>query len=892
MKGIFFLMLLFFSFQYVSAQESIKGKVIDKGESKPIENVSVVLLTADSILSKFTRTSENGAFELKDVKNGPYILILTYPKYEVLSKVIEVKDQPVQVDEIALSSQSLLIEEVVISQKIPIRIKGDTIEYNAGSFETEKNAKLEDLFRRLPGMTVSSDGTVTANGKTVSKVLIDGEEFFGYDPKIAIRNVRADAVDKVQVYERKSERAELTGIDDGERIQTVNVVLKEEAKKGIFGNVEGNFGTQELFDAGLFVAKFNQAERFGVTGNWNNMGNTGGGGRIRSNNQITGNPEYKSIGGNYENRLFQKRMRFTSNYNYNHNTNETERASYNKELLPDRIQESRGKSSNENSNKNHSFRAQSNFRIDSIRNLNINLNANFGNGTTSNQSERTTWKDTDFKLNDFEETNQSFSNRSSAGLRLDYRKRLNANGRNVNVHFNTNFSNNDSETRVNSTTDFYSGDVLDSTRVINQLRMSDNSNGNIEAQVNLSEQFFNRKLNVTLGYSIENSSRKDRTDAFNASSTTEFNQLDSAYSKNESNNVLQNGVNLSLNFNTEKWNINVSNNLSNRVQNLGDTYREIDLERSFWQNSLNSNAKFKISNSKSMQFSYQNRTTVPSFEQLQPFQPRTNELFQQLGNPNLKRAINNTYNLNYNSFKLLKSSNFNVNTSFNTTHNPIVNRTIIEDNGRRVSTFYNIADKVNWNLNGYAGYSQPIFSNFMVFSPSISSNLSKNFNFLNGELNETNSNTNRLNVGLEKQTLKTVDVEWRAFVGATTQKTSLQPQLNSTNLTTGTNATVKYYLPYKFNVMQVIHYNLTGKTKIYPNAIHQFYMNLELNKQLLKSQDLILSVKAFDIFNTFNNINRSLGDTDYSETQVEILTQYFMVGLKWDFNKNLGKKND
>src|SRR5690606_4693220 len=152
---------------------------------------------------------------------------------------------------------------------------------------------IEDLLRRLPGLTVSGDGAITAHGKAVSKVLIDGEEFFGYDPKIAIRNVRADAVDKVQVYERKSEQAELTGIDDGQRFQTVNVLLKEEARVGIFGNVEGHVGTEELYTANLFAAKFNRTERIGITANTNNMGASSGGreGSLRMNSQITGDPQ-------------------------------------------------------------------------------------------------------------------------------------------------------------------------------------------------------------------------------------------------------------------------------------------------------------------------------------------------------------------------------------------------------------------------------------------------------------------------------------------------------------------------------------------------------------------------------------------------------------------------
>ncbi len=154
----------------------------------------------------------------------------TYPKFELYSDTIQIANKDLDLHDIKINSQRNVLQEVIVTRRLPITLKGDTIEYDAASFATEKNAKLEDLLRRLPGFTVTGDGSITAQGKSVQKVFIDGEEFFGYDPKIAIRNVRADAVDKVQLYEKKSEEAELSGIDDGVRIQTVNVVLKEKAR--------------------------------------------------------------------------------------------------------------------------------------------------------------------------------------------------------------------------------------------------------------------------------------------------------------------------------------------------------------------------------------------------------------------------------------------------------------------------------------------------------------------------------------------------------------------------------------------------------------------------------------------------------------------------------------
>src|SRR5690606_10813554 len=273
MKRCIFIFLCMIS-HYLSAQ-SIEGMVVDQADQNALENASIVLLDTDSIMRYFTRTTPNGKFNFSKIEKGEYLLLVTYPKFEIYSQPLHIENNPVDLKKIGINSQSNLLEEVVINQRIPIKIKGDTIAYDAGSFETEKNAKLEDLLRSLPGLTVSACREMTALGKRIRKVTIDGEESVGYDAKIASSNVRANAVDKIQVYERKSEEAELTGIDDGVRHQTVNVVLKEEARRGIFGNANASTGTEGLFDFNAFAAKFNRSERLAFTGNWNNMGNSG-----------------------------------------------------------------------------------------------------------------------------------------------------------------------------------------------------------------------------------------------------------------------------------------------------------------------------------------------------------------------------------------------------------------------------------------------------------------------------------------------------------------------------------------------------------------------------------------------------------------------------------------
>lgn len=875
---------------YLFAQ-SIQGVVVDEADQKALENASIVLLDTDSIMRYFTRANASGKFSLEKIEKGEYLLLVTYPKFEIYSQPLEIKNDNIDLKTIGINSQSNLLEEVVINQKIPIKIKGDTIEYDAGSFETEKNAKLEDLLRRLPGLTVSASGDITAQGKSVSKVLIDGEEFFGYDPKIAIRNVRADAVDKVQVYERKSEEAELTGIDDGVRHQTVNVVLKEEARRGIFGNANASAGTKGLFDFNAFAAKFNRSERLAITGNWNNMGNSGDASRIRMNNQIIGHPMHKSAGVNYENNFFEKKLHLTSSYNFTNNGTANESNSYNKRVLNDnQTQETTREGSSENDSRNHVLRSQIRYRIDSLSNLNIQLNGGKGKQTAASSSSSNTLRNENIRANEFESRNNSENDSENLNLRVDYRRRLNKKGRSLNLHLNTQVDNSTSTNLVDEQTNLYDSlGVFEKSVIVDQTRLSENKSNNLGASVNISEPI-TKQLNLTLGYSFNTSARDALVNAYNNTDATRI--LDSLYSKNETNNAHTNGMDVNLNFHSDKLNVNLSNRTTHRHQALADSYRNIGLSRNFWQNNLNANVSYRITNNKNLTIGYQNNTNVPSFSQLQPIQPPTNELYRQLGNPDLKRETNNNINFNFNKFSLLKASSFNINANSGFTKNAIVNRSIIDDEGRTTTTFVNIQDHINWNGRIHANYTRPILNGGVQFGPFTSAQFSNNYGYINGDLNRSNNTNASAGINANKQTSKNIDFNFNLSFGINNEVNTIQRQLNNTAFRSSANADLKYFLPFKFSLTQVLFYSYTGKSKVFPDPIQQFYMNLELTRKLLKDESLLLSVKAFDVFNSFNNTNRSFSNNSFSESQQEMLTQYFMVGVKWDFNKNLGKKSE
>ena len=212
----------------------VSGSVNDPNEKKSVQNAVIALLTPkDSILYKFTRSDAEGKYILKDVKAGSYILMTTHPYFADMLDDVEIKGD-IEFSPFALISKAKLLQEVIIKTGSPIKIKGDTTVYTADSFKVSANANVEELLKKLPGIQVDKDGKIKAMGETVEKVLVDGEEFFGDDPGMAVKNLRADAVKEVQVFDKKSDQAEFTGIDDGKTQKTINLKLKEDKKDRIF----------------------------------------------------------------------------------------------------------------------------------------------------------------------------------------------------------------------------------------------------------------------------------------------------------------------------------------------------------------------------------------------------------------------------------------------------------------------------------------------------------------------------------------------------------------------------------------------------------------------------------------------------------------------------------
>ena len=239
MYRLVILIAIFLPFAGLSQELTIHGKLTDTLSAQPVQGATITILSRqDSSLVSFTMSNAKGEFSFTGIGKGNYRLLVTHVNYHNVSRNFDLSRdrEPHDFGTLPMGDKYKTMNEIVVQAEAPpVTLIKDTIEYNAGSFKTPPNANVEDMLKKLPGVKVEKDGTVKAQGQKVNKVFVDGKEFFGNDPKIATRNLPADAVDKVQVYDRISDQAQITGFDDGNSEKAINLKLKKDKKKGLFG---------------------------------------------------------------------------------------------------------------------------------------------------------------------------------------------------------------------------------------------------------------------------------------------------------------------------------------------------------------------------------------------------------------------------------------------------------------------------------------------------------------------------------------------------------------------------------------------------------------------------------------------------------------------------------
>lgn len=882
---------------------SIKGAVTDTMATYKMVNAAVtVLQQQDSTLVSYTRADTDGKFGLHKLRSGKFILLITYPGYAdyveefTLDSLKPTKD----FGSIDLILKSTLLENVIIKAKAAaIKINGDTTEYNAGSYIIQPNSKVEELLKQLPGIQVDRNGKITAHGQTVNKVLLDGEEFFSDDPKLITRNIRGDMVDKVQVYDKKSDEATFTGIDDGVRNKTINIKTKADKKHGYFGKVEAGSGNDGFYEAQGNYNYFSGSQRFAATaGSSNtNKGDMSGmpqgislGGQVlvlgtdyAGGSALQGITRSTNGGLHYENKFLDNKHAVNVDYSTGSSQTDGNNSKQEETSLPESTILNKTDERSDNSSLKHTFRMNYTAKIDSVTELRVFADKNLSN-VQSKQQFTSLGKRNDILLNDGARDLDDETNSGSFNLNAVLSRKLKKPGRTVVLSVRQSTNKNETTGFLNSFNNFYGNDgELDSTQKIDQYKTNLSNSSTFNSTLNITEKF-SKALSLSLNYSLGiNNNSSDRR-SFNKSASGEYAILDEEFSNNYDLDQLTNTGGLTLTYAKGKSNINMGNRLSAVDFKQYDGTTDKTYKRSFINWNPTANFSFSPAAQSNIRLGYQGNTSQPGIEQIQPIRINTNPLYETIGNAALKPSYRSTINLSYTSFKMLSERSIFLMASFGFVNNQITNNSVTDDAGKTTAQAINIRDKTptNFNISLTSGQKIKSLGVHAGLGTDISGNTS--YNYSNGALNKSISNTYGGNVTIGYYVEK-LGIDFRGGPIYTTMSSSLQKNNNSQGWGAVGNLGFNMELPGKVSFSTRADYQYTGKTQTFNQEFNRLILYADLRKKFFKSQNLSINLKGNDLLNQNEGFSRKVNNNRIVQESFTTMKRYFLCTLSWDFNK-------
>lgn len=897
------LLFLFLGINHVLlGQTVIKGQVIDEQEGVSLENATVILVQErDSILRDFTRTDENGKFLMSIADVDDFIVIISYPKYGDFFETIN-SGQSKDLGLIKMQTSAHLIEEVLVTGRIPVVIKGDTIEYDAGSFTVEKNAKVEDLLKVLPGMTVDASGKITAQGKVVEKVLVDGEEFFGTDPTLVTRNIRSDMVDKVQVYEKKSEQTERTGVDDGERIQTINVQLKEEARNGLFGKASAGMGTDDYYIGQVLLNRFKGSRKIGAFVLGSNNGKTEL--TAEENSQMTGEgggmmmfggpeggyggsgiPKAFSTGLNYNDKWSGDKNKINMSYVFDRVRREGTNEQQEQNNLQDRTLFNTQNSIFDNDQKKHNFNLKYDLKIDSLTSLTIDGGVDRSNSWNHSTDSSSMSELSKGLLNKQFRNMNNKSEFNSFNLNAYFTRRFIKEGRSASISFNLSDSKTDAVQFLNNELLYFDDQGEGTTTYTDQRKDNLNKYNNTAFSLAYTEPLW-KKLVMSMSYSFANQSDKSSTLSYDKNADGEYNEFNTLYSSDFDYDRFTNSYNLAFTYNNDKFNINVTNLLRDDRLKQMNRFTDEKLQRDFLTYNPMFSVRYNLNKTSSIGIQYNGNNNLPSLNQIQPLRNNEDELNIYLGNEDLKPEFNNSISLNFGKWNAFKGSFLYLGGNVSNIRSPFVMNLVTDAQGRNTYKWENLSGKSNNSIVIYGGGGFKVHRKWGVdlrLSPSI--NFNNSYNYVNDELNNSKNTSYALTAALQRNMTKGLDFNFSVSPSFVRQTTDIQPEFDNNGFVLNSSNSFKYYLPKTFQVFVDVNYIYEAPTSTFASKFQRVMINPGISKKFMKDETIEVSFIVNDLLNENVGFRRSQNGNRFVQSQFDTIRRYYMLKVSWDINK-------
>ncbi|WP_316794212.1 TonB-dependent receptor [Pedobacter frigoris] len=901
---------------------AVKGVVIDTSINIKLKDAAVVILNSkDSIIRQFTRTQPDGSFLMDGMQSGNYILYITYPGYADYTEKFALDSNRSSKDfsMIGLVLKTNLLKEVIIrGTASAIQIKGDTTEYNAKAYVLSPNAKVEDLLKRLPGIQIDKDGKISAQGQQINKVLVDGEEFFGDDPILVIKNLRADMVDRVQLFDKRSDQAILTGMNDGKTDKTLNIKLMEDKKNGYFGKADVGVGTDDYYSGQLMFNSFKAKQRlsvYGITGNngktsldWQDnakyatsnidisspgmMIDLGGYDELESHSgryDGKGLPVARTGGIHYDNKWKSDTLSVNANYKIGASTVD----GINNIQTQNNIPTGRLNSTSDQTSYSHVFRQKIDgvFQVkpDSTSSLKVTLNGGIKNTEQINHALTSTENEGGILLNNNLLNNSSKTDQYNLSTGALFTKKLNKPGRTFSLNFIGSINKVNSTGLLNAKINLYSNGVPYSTDSVNQFKANATSNNAVNAVLNYSESLSKAML-MTVSYGVAAAGGASNQRTFNKSADGGYRFLDSLYSNNFEVKQLSNQLGLNFNLVKNKTMLAFGSKVNSVDFRQLDVYSRSRLNRTFTLWSPQVNLQYNISQQSSLRLNYEGNSVEPTVAQLQPVLVNNDPLNITQGNPDLKPSFTQRVFVAYQAHNPLTGQLVGIFAGYQLTANPVVSSLMADSSGRTINRYINLDDQNTGNFNFSVFFDRKIKPLDLNAGLNLNINGSTYYNLSNNELNRTNYTTYTLQARFSKA--KANVYEFNASLGPTytISGSSLQQNINNNGRGFSGNGDFTLYLPGKFQLSTNANYQHSSKTETFNQNFSRVIVNASLNKLFLKEQTLKLSLSGNDLLNQNTGFDRNLSGNLITQSNYTTIKRYFMISLSYDFNKVGGQQ--
>ncbi|QYH40359.1 outer membrane beta-barrel protein [Algoriphagus sp. NBT04N3] len=891
-------------------ERKFTGTVIDGSINQPMVGANVQIKTVTDSLLRGTVTDGQGKFEIIR-PNIPQVKIeITFIGYRTITKIHSMRE-PVDLGDLILLEDTKVLGEVLIEGQVPVgEQKGDTTSFNANAFKTRENAQAEDLIRKLPGVTFQN-GQIQAQGEQVQRVLVDGREFFGSDPSIALRNLPADAIERVEVLDQRSDQSRLTGFDDGNYTKTINIILRSDKKNGQFGRAYAGYGTDDRYSAGGSLNLFNGDRRVSILGLFNNVNQqnfssqdlagvtanaSGGGGRRfgggrfggGNNNFFVGNDigiiATNALGLNYSDK-WGKKVNFTGSYFFN-NTNNTLRQLTNRETIVNQGLSQFYEESLINNVENFNHRANARIEADlnEKNSLIITPSISFQTNRTFSDRDALTYASTGDSLSALRSTSNAETQAFNLANNLTYRYKFDKKGRTLSTDINTVWNNRDQFSDLLAASREYRRNTLDTTT-----QETDGLNRGFNYRVNTTwTEPLGEKSISTFGYQIANN--KTRADQ----KTRVFNEenlpvLDTALSNEFDNKFITQRLRSGYAYTNNGWNINLNLDYQNaRLDNEAFFPTEGVFRRDF--NNILPSANINFRNREtgfSWRIRYRTDTDEPSVNELQNVVNNQNPLNLSVGNPTLGQSYNHNIFANIAKVNLEKSktfftfinysatSNFIGNSTFVASQDTLINGEILLRPGGQISQPVNLDG--NWRVRAFATYGMPIPKLKLQFNTNTRLGFNRTPGLINGDLNLNDNIELSQGITISSNISKNVDFSVSTTGTYTIVNSSLQANLDQNYYVQESNIRL-YFSPNNGKLFVGNNVNnmlYSGLSEGFDQSV--WLWNIEGGFRFAKNNKAELKVVVFDLLNQNNSISRTISDVAITDVFTNVLTRYGML---------------